>query len=372
MAEEHANPAVPSTVGAFLAEEVTMDPLSPLPSFLEMMMIEETNASAQRALESGLEAVVDRASRMSRSPSRWRARFAQCIMYIGNTYSAELRLLITYLMNRQCLRSSACSSVAESLYGGRRAKLGAPGENGERTVLALSERDKTRLALVLTFGPYIQERLDELYQRLKQQSSSRSHCTNIWDKMRSLFVAAYPFLHMTKEGTVLAYQFMFLLGKTFFFHPSSHLLGQVVRRTTLADVPSNGSSQQTDSPKAAAADTLRKGILLGLSTTIIMGWLRQFRRLLRVHEQESSDLPPPPLPAPVQLDPKKRLRPLSNPAHCPLCRQPRINPAAATSGYVFCHRCLVMFVRQYAKCPLTGMQCPESRIVRIYEPSSLR
>jgi hypothetical protein len=49
MGDEHVNPAVPKTAGALLAEEVIMDPLSPLPSFLEMKMIEEAAASANAA-----------------------------------------------------------------------------------------------------------------------------------------------------------------------------------------------------------------------------------------------------------------------------------------------------------------------------------
>jgi peroxin-12 len=348
-----------------------MDPLSPLPSFLEMMMIEEATNSAQRGLKLALETAVERASRTARSPSPWRARLAQLLEYIGRAYGAELRLLVTYLVNRHCLRSSACASVAESLYGGRRAKLGAAKEGGLRSVLPLAEIDKTRLSLMLAVGPYIQERLEQLFQRFKQQSSSRPNCTTTWAKLRNLFVTVYPFLHMTKEGTIVAYQWMFLMGKTLFFHPLNHMSGQVVRRTTMADAPpSKDSTQPTVS--IPAVDPLHKAVLLGLSSTLIMGWLHQFRSLLRAHEQHSDDrIPPPPSPLLVQFDPKTRLRPpLSNPTHCPLCRQPRLNPTVATSGYVFCHRCLVLFVREHAKCPLTGVKCPESRIMRIYEPSA--
>lgn len=349
-----------------------MDPLSPLPSFLEMMMIEDATISAQRGLKLALETAVERASRTAVFSSPWRTRVAQFLVYIGRTYGAELRLLVIYLVNRHCLRSSTCASLPESLYGGRRARLGAANESGHRSVLPLADIDKTRLSLVLALGPYFQERLEQLFQHFRQQSSSRPHCATVWAKLRTLFVTAYPFLHMTKEGTIVAYQWMFLLGKTLFFHPNSHMLGQVVRRTTLADAPpSKNSIQPADSTQGV--DPLHKAVLVGLSSTLIMGWLRQFRSLLRAHEHQSDDrIPPPPAPLPVQLDPKTRLRPpLSNPTHCPLCRQARINPTVATSGYVFCHRCLVLFVREHAKCPLTGMKCPEARIVRIFEASTL-
>lgn len=375
MNEEHVNPAVPKTVGALLAEEVTMDPLSPLPSFLEMKMIEEAAASGERGLRLALEYVVQRASQ-TRSP-QWRARISQFVERAITTYGAELRLLMTYLVNRRCLKSNACASVAESLYGGRRAKLGPAGVNGQQSVLPLTDTDKTRLALVLALGPYVQERLDQMYHRFKQQSSGRvcDGTTSVWARFQALFVAAYPFLHMTKEGTVVVYQWMFLLGKTLHFDPASHMLGQVVRRTTQVDAPQQ-AAKSTGPPSESSlsppqVDPVRKAILVGLSSTFVLGWLRQFRSLLRSQKQQSSDIPPPP-PLPVKLDGKTRMRPpLSNPSLCALCRQPRINPAAATSGYVFCHRCIFMFVREHSKCPVTGTKCPESRIVRIYEPSMI-
>ena len=374
MGEEHVNPAVPKSVGALLAEENTMDPLSPLPSFLEMKMIEEAATAAGRGMKLAIEHVIQRAS-LIQSPS-WRSRVARFVENILKRHGSEIRLLITYAVNRQCLRSNACAPLAESMYGGRRAKLGPAGDNGQCSVLPLNDTDKIRLALVLAFGPYIHERLDQLYQRWKQQSSSEANDTSVSARLKALFVAAYPFLHMTREGTVIIYQWLFLLGKTLYFDPASHLLGQIVRRTTLADAPQQ--SNESDAPTKdststpVALDPIRKVILISLSSTFVLGWLRQFRNLLCESKQQrqSSEIPPP-APLPVKLDAKIRMRPpLSNPKLCPLCRQPHINPAASTSGFVFCHRCIVMFVREHGTCPVTGTECPESRIVRIYEPTT--
>jgi peroxin-12 len=200
--------------------------------------------------------------------------------------------------------------------------------------------------------------------------------SSVWARLRAAFVAAYPYLHMTKEGKVLMYQWMLLLGKTLHFDPASHVLGQVVRRTTQADTPKqqqdSGKKTEFSSLPPAALDPMRKAVLIGLSSTFVLGWLRQFRNLLHSQTRQESNEIPPPAPLPVKLNAKTRQCPLSsnNPKHCPICRQPRINPAAAPSGYVFCHRCIVMYVREYGKCPVTGTECPESRILRIYEPTT--
>lgn len=55
---------------------------------------------------------------------------------------------------------------------------------------------------------------------------------------------------------------------------------------------------------------------------------------------------------------------------CPLCKEPRIHPTASTGGYVFCLKCILAFLRQNeAVCPVTRKPCPESSLVRLYEPT---
>jgi hypothetical protein len=55
---------------------------------------------------------------------------------------------------------------------------------------------------------------------------------------------------------------------------------------------------------------------------------------------------------------------------CPLCNEPRIHPTASVGGYVFCLKCILAFLRQNgAVCPLTRKHCPESSLVRLYEPN---
>ena len=66
--------------------------------------------------------------------------------------------------------------------------------------------------------------------------------------------------------------------------------------------------------------------------------------------------------------------PQTSPPTCPLClSRPLVNPAASTSGFVFCYRCLVSSIRRRDddtftdRCPVTGMECTEERIVRIFD-----
>lgn len=124
--------------------------------------------------------------------------------------------------------------------------------------------------------------------------------------------------------------------------------------------------------------------------------LRQLRQEEEHHERASSNrnddtsttiatfsrnvdvkqTPPPPSPPIVQGD---KLLSIANrrplyvqnvmPTVCPLCQGPRIHPTASTGGYVFCLKCLLTYIRHEAShCPVTGKPCPESSIIRLYEP----
>eukprot|EP00536_Pseudo-nitzschia_multiseries_P001594 jgi/Psemu1/283137/fgenesh1_pg.20_\ len=89
-------------------------------------------------------------------------------------------------------------------------------------------------------------------------------------------------------------------------------------------------------------------------------------------------IPSPPLPA-SSSDNSSRTTSANNtrnsanskPGVCPLCNEPRIHPTASTGGYVFCLKCILSFVRQNgSSCPVTGKSCPESSLVRLYEPTT--
>lgn len=57
----------------------------------------------------------------------------------------------------------------------------------------------------------------------------------------------------------------------------------------------------------------------------------------------------------------------SDPRLCPICTSSRINPAASSSGFVFCYRCIADKVDEKPSCPVTGLPCAPSQIRRIVE-----
>ena len=252
--------------------------------------------------------------------------------------------------------------------------------------------------------------------------------------IKTMLRTMWPLLRMTSKGTILWYRWRYFLGVSVFFDPYSSLLNLVVRRTTMEDqqkqeritqAKKGESTDVVDSNTMKTSAMRRKMLQLiksnmmrwasgGLASFFVaLAWVARIRTLRQelqqereLHElrqterheqqrnrssQEETDIdaeenylvftgcnhdeltPSPPLPPPSH----RRNTKIStnfftdrNSDVCPLCKEPRIHPTASTSGYVFCLKCILAFLRQNgAFCPITRKPCPESSLVRLYEPT---
>lgn len=392
---EHVNPVNPTSVGALLAEEWSINPLSPLPSFLEMVMIEEASRSMSNAIRTGLDMMEEKINRLQglssdhidyldsdedtddsfRSVARrtiklyWiafhieRSRLARWLSTNLRTYKLEIQYGMLYLLERHCLNSSSCARIAEAVYGARRVKLirnAEPGQTSGAKLSELSKDDRTRVAILATFAPYIRDRMDQLYQKWERgQLNSKGRTFHF-------LMGMYPYLRFSLAGANLYSRWRFLLGKSFSYDFSMQILGQTVRRVTQADT-STSKESNTTSPSPidmASNNSLVKRSLLSLvSVSVLVSWLTQVRiRWLNAKNQQLQTPPSPPPPADRVLPPETQDR-------CPICKRHWVNPAVcSTSGYVYCLTCILPFIRQYKKCPISGRACEEVNLVRLFEP----
>jgi len=248
--------------------------------------------------------------------------------------------------------------------------------------------------------------------------------TTIDSSSKQQFMRIYPYFHMIHEGSIFLYQFAYLMGYTPYWSFSLHALGVMLRRMTVADVQQQQKEKQMKqqqqvqgqqredgalpSPQSANTATkntllqskqltiprlLRGAILFSLSYTLLSGWYSHFQRELRLrrrrwiagNEDDASSqtdndvdntrrktkLPIPPPPMPPNLLNSTIDEDDIDKWSCPICKDVRINPTASISGYVYCYKCLVLHIRQKGEyCPVTGMRCPENKVVRLFEPTA--
>lgn len=484
------NATVPTTIGALLTEENTIDPLSHLPSFLELTFIDVARNSGRVALSAAWDMCVvylrrleerlakleqimihrvthimrerlptSNAAAVRRIVASTIARLRLCyykrirkacnIMKNGlKCFAPELQSLIMFAVDYHCIHYLAGSTGCEMVYGLKRSKIVnmsnalsmKEGVKIQQKVFDLSSSDKTKSAALAAILPYWKERLDKLYSNLREQNNTQQHSNatfsenSSYQHVKDLFLKIYPYLHLTHEGSIFLYQFAYLLEYTPYWSFSLHALRVILRRITVADfqdarqrnanirhhepstkhhaslprseeaakhgISTNFIDRKSTSSKMTIPHLLRGMVLCSVSYTLVSGWYRYFQRQLslrrrrwiagaqnqstayhrqntrndgidRLERRNQHPIPPPPLP-PVTLKHTKAPDDEENWA-CPLCHEPRINPTASTSGYVFCYKCLVSKLRQDGEyCPLTGMSCKVNEIVRLYESTAPR
>ena len=402
-----------------LAEEVTIDPSSPFPSFLEMKLVQETTGAGEMAIRTSIAAVIEHFNRteITSRVGSIKQRIATLLAQSLASYQSEIEMIIIYFILRKSLISYSNSTLAESMYGLKRSRV-----SRDLSVFNLQEIDGVRAALLLSIGPYMKRRLDKYYEHnrdrdqygtledLTVEQRTNSEPSRL-KQSRSLFIYLYPFLHMSHNGIQLAYQFAFLIGKSSYFDVSQHFLRQIVRRVTLADInPAKNSKASVAKPFAEQIPEpvllrIKKAAAIGVTSALLVGWIGKFRQEMRRNRtrliinrdanananadagsglegqdrpgdmtmtgNSSSEvvIPPPPLPSSGKYF-QDSVKPSSDPRLCPLCLQKRVNPAASSSGFVFCYKCLVVYLREKGpKCPIVGMRCEEKQVVRLYEPT---
>ena len=434
--------ATPTSVGALLAEEWTIDPFSALLSFLEMIWIEEVDKSMYQTARIGLDQLQEAAGRRISQPEndidfnpqmdlggsacsrvtrtwyqiqsvlgKYQRQFAISIKSLLGQYKTEILALIIYALERESiLRTNA--TIAEAMYGGHRveAVLSNVANGNDKTKVSKSKAravqlrplraaSVTRLALLKAFVPYLRRKLDTAFGDSHRQRPNDYGQPNT-TRLRKVCLFLYPYLRATAQGLNLLCQWRFLSGQSFHFDLISAFLGQVVRRVTLQDHDSNGTSgtvtypsvgekssapdkvpsTNDDKAKAGSSNTLMKStfvqkfIVSGTVVAILLSWTAwvkaERKRLLNEEQIKFAShlgrIPPPPPPPPTPLE---YMASTSQSDECPLCRQsPRQAPTATNSGYVFCWSCIQRHVGKSQTCPITGKACTESQLVRLFEP----
>lgn len=149
-----------------------------------------------------------------------------------------------------------------------------------------------------------------------------------------------------------------------------------MRRQTISDTSARKQNSQNEDKQSLKTwiPFARRIAFWTVSGIITGGWVYRLQRYLREKKRENqalSCIPPPPDAPPLSIDRKKRIRGVHSDV-CSLCQHPWVAPSTSPSGYVFCHKCLVLYVRENKRCPLTGAKCLEEDIIRIFEPQALQ
>ncbi|EGG24647.1 RING zinc finger-containing protein [Cavenderia fasciculata] len=257
----------------------------------------------------------------------------------------------------------------------------------------VSNKQKRLAILYLVLIPYIKSKLDEWYKRESDpinmlglneddvDEDDGSIRKPLKKSIRRLFVKVYPYINAFYEATFFLYQILYLYEYTSYYTPFLHIQRIVLKRLTRQDIETHNTTiaNRRNERLAVVRNWPLPGLfipivsvldsVLDYSKFILPASVFLFKSLEWWYSENrisSPSVPVPPPPAP----PKPAVGGLAVPQdkqQCPLCLQPRTNPAICGSGFVFCYPCIFNYVQQHSKCPITYIPTTTDQLRKIYE-----
>ena len=293
----------------------------------------------------------------------------------GHTAFAALRALV----DGACLWK-ANTTIADSLVGLQRVSCAEGGR--------LSSYQKIGIILLSVGLPLVTRALRRCAKKhfegvyaneLKDAEQDSSGLARTWlricDRVGKVAMNILPWIRGGFAAVSLLFSVAFLANLTRYATPSDLILGTTVAH---ASARSAVASQQ---PKAqglhgvlqtaasVGSDALRLLLPLLVFGYRSVEWWFSVPHAIATRKNrtqlEWEGVPPPPPPEAPRLAPG--VVPPADSSFCPICGKPRRLPAVlSASGYAFCFPCIVKYVRQYHKCPLTGLPADETQVHRLY------
>ncbi|KAI9010114.1 Pex12 amino terminal region-domain-containing protein [Hyaloraphidium curvatum] len=378
------------------------------PSFFELYNVEQLREMIQPALKYGL--------------AVYAQRYPRYFLRLVNRHEEFYALLMTAVEWHYLKVWNG--TFAENFYGLRRVPvMVGPGGTDRGRALSLRSQNagfarKTKEPAPLSAAdvrwsmffsivvPYIKVKLDEAYDILGgnveaeglfgssdedpdeevgvemdrlgvPRGSFRHRYALFQSRLRRWFKKIYPYTNAAYLTWMLLYQILYLYGKTRYFNPWLHFMKLEVTRMTMADYRTAHDLESAARPTSAwriinffrsisynLLEFLKYTLPLALLSLRFLEWWYQSQFSKR--GSGVGKLPVPPPPEPVEPDPS--LTPLpADPLTCPICLQPRTNPAVLPSGYTFCYPCAFKAVDADGRCPVTGWECTTEEIRKIFD-----
>ncbi|XP_010869195.1 peroxisome assembly protein 12 isoform X2 [Esox lucius] len=291
----------------------------------------------------------------------------------------EIYAILDVLLQHHFL-SRTSASFSENFYSLKR--VAATG--GERPAhLGLRGKHHWYSLILLVLVPYLRDKLEQVLakQRDEDDFSIRLPQSPL-QRMYRAFLAAYPYVSMGWDSWAFCQQLLYVFGRAKTHSPFLWLAGVRLAHLTGHDIsnmdlkpatPSVAIGSSVNERLKRLTSTLVGGAALSLSTSLSVGvFFLQFLEWWYSSENQSTiktltSLPTPPPPIHLQDQ-----QPLTRYCKvCPLCRKVRINDTVlATSGFVFCYRCIYVYIKANQRCPMTGYPTELQHLIKIYSPES--
>ncbi|XP_061557500.1 peroxisome assembly protein 12 [Phycodurus eques] len=297
----------------------------------------------------------------------------------------EFYLLLDVLLQNHFL-SHCSASFSENFYGLKRVS----GGHGPPVGLGLRRKARRRSLLLLCLVPYLRAKLEATFARQREEEDFSIRLAQ--SRSRRLYraaVAAYPYVDSAWRAWIFCQQLLFVFGAVRTHSPLLWLARVRLARLTERDIGDMELDARNRGIPPGDRTVHRawwlmwqaaRGAAVSLSTSLSLGvfflqfleWWYSSDNRAAVKNLASLPVPPPPLHLhTADLEEDGRPDASADGTRCPLCRRLRVNATAlSTSGFVFCYRCVYIYVKANRRCPLTGYPTELQHLIKIYSPDA--
>ncbi|EFO89949.1 CRE-PRX-12 protein [Caenorhabditis remanei] len=286
----------------------------------------------------------------------------------------EYYLLFDLILQNHYLKNYG-ASFTENFYSMKRVftKTGSPPNDSRERILSL---------LTLVGWPYVEDKLNQLHDRLKEVYEIRSWASihDIKSKCQKMFVVIWPYIKTIIKAVKSVLQLAYILNRSSIHSPWLYFSGVILKHLTPEDleafnaVPLHLQTGYVVSIRFRFFNRIWRFFLglPGIVSRLFAYGLFFVQFLDYMYNTDLAKLTKTGLSEAIPAPPHKMIIKESeilslDTNKCPICMKKRVNDTALfVSGYVFCYTCINQYVNTYQKCPVTGCPANVQHLIRLF------
>ncbi|XP_045104989.1 peroxisome assembly protein 12-like isoform X3 [Portunus trituberculatus] len=261
------------------------------------------------------------------------------------------------------------SSFAENFYDLKRVELTS---KAEKKPLTLSQAAYIKSQFALVAFPYIHTQLDQIYQEHQENQDEMPSNQGWRTKLRSIFLKCWPVVHFAWELLTLIFYVRYVIGKSKFHSPLLLMCGIQLATLSKEDYEIIDAREENlvSFKKVRSLQEFSQWIVERIGSSLmnsleVGAFFLQFLEWFYTSNTTPRSIIAQPIPPPPQV---MGVPTSGSSTECPLCfKKRKQDTALSVSGYVFCYGCILQYVRQEKKCPVTGYPASPGQLIRIYQ-----
>ncbi|KAJ1369502.1 hypothetical protein KIN20_030978 [Parelaphostrongylus tenuis] len=284
---------------------------------------------------------------------------------MAHEYYDELYLLFDLLLQNQYLKKYG-ASFSENFYEMKRifSSTGKPPTD-------LNSRIRSLVFIVL--WPYVRDKLEKWHSILTERTRYASATTkNLRIKLAQIFIRVWPILKASISLATTVFQLGYIIGRSTVHSPFLLLAGVRLEKLTDQDLESFEHIPMHLKTSGKLNRLWRFVLGFPVLFSYLFGYGLFFVQFIdfmyntdigmQLAKKDVYHIPP----APHKLLSESSVQ-LLDTNKCPLCLRRRKNDTAlSVSGYVFCYICIYNHIKEFKRCPVTGLPATTNELIRLY------